>query len=335
MKVLITGAAGFIGLHVAKILLERGDEVVGLDNLNNYYEVSLKESRLEILKNYKNFTFQKMDVADSSAIADFFKKTQCSHVVHLAAEAGVLYSFENPNAFAQSNLAGFLNILEGCRHNNVAHLVYASSASVYGGTSKFPSTEHDAVDHPVSLYAATKKANELMAHTYSHAFGLPTTGLRFFTVYGPWGRPDMALFLFTRAILKNEPIKVFNFGNMTRDFIYVDDIARGIVGVLEKIPQQNPDYDFLKNDPATSSAPYRIFNIGNEKSVPLMDYISEIEKNLGTTAEKNFLPMPPGDVPQSLADTSLLKEYIGFSPQTPIAVGVKNFVAWYRDYYKV
>lgn len=335
MKVMLTGVAGFIGMHVAERLLNRGDSVVGLDNLDAYYEVSLKKARLERLKKYEKFSFEKLDVADRCDIAEFFKKTKPSHVIHLAAQAGVLYSFENPHAYADSNLTGFINVLEGCRHQNVAHLVYASSSSVYGGNTKFPSSEHDSVDHPVSLYAATKKANELMAHTYSHSFGLPTTGLRFFTVYGPWGRPDMAFFLFTRAILNNEPIKVFNFGNMKRDFTFVDDIVSGIVGVLEKPPTPNPDYDCAKNDPFSSAAPYRVFNIGNQNSVPLMDYIAEIEKNLGKTAQKELLPMPPGDVPQTYADTSLLKEYIGFQPNTPIAVGIQKFIQWYRNYYKV
>lgn len=335
MKVLVTGAAGFIGMHTALRLLERGDEVIGLDNLNDYYEVSLKEARLNSLKKYPRFRFVKMDVANPHAIAELFKKEQFSHVVHLAAQAGVLYSFTNPNAYAESNLTGFINILEGCRHQGVGHLVYASSSSVYGGNAKMPFSERDSVDHPVSLYAATKKANELMAHTYSHSFGLPTTGLRFFTVYGPWGRPDMALFLFTRAILKDEPIKVFNHGNMKRDFTYIDDIVTGVVGVLDKPPQPNPHYNALENNPAYSSVPYRIFNIGNQESVPLLDYIAEIEKNLGKTAEKLFLPIPPGDVPQTFADTTLLQEYTGFRPSTPIAVGVKNFIVWFKDYYRI
>lgn len=335
MKVLVTGAAGFIGMHTALRLLARGEEVFGLDNLNDYYEVSLKEARLERLKKYEHFHFEKIDVANQNAIATLFEKEQFTHVIHLAAQAGVLYSFTNPNAYADSNLTGFINILEGCRKHHIQHLVYASSSSVYGGNAKVPFSEHDLVDHPVSLYAATKKANELMAHTYSHSFGLPTTGLRFFTVYGPWGRPDMALFLFTRAILNNEPIKVFNFGNMKRDFTYIDDIVTGVVGVLDHPPAPNPHYDSFQNDPFTSSAPYRVFNIGNQNSVPLMDYIAEIEKNLGKTAQKELLPMPPGDVPQTYADTSLLKEYIGFQPNTPISVGVKNFIIWFKNYYQI
>lgn len=334
MKVLLTGVAGFIGMHTAERLLNRGDFVVGLDNLNSYYEVSLKKARLKRLEKYQKFSFQKLDVADKNGIAEFFKKNAPTHVIHLAAQAGVLYSFENPHAYAQSNLVGFVNILEGCRHQNVAHLVYASSSSVYGGNTKFPSSERDSVDHPISLYAATKRANELMAHTYSHAFGLPTTGLRFFTVYGPWGRPDMALFLFTRAILKNEPIKIFNFGDMKRDFTFIDDIVTGIVGVLDRPPQPNSD-DFAQKKPFLSSAPYRVFNIGNQKSVPLLDYIAEIEKNLGKTAQKEFLPKPNGAPQETFSDTSLLQEYIGFHPNTPMAVGIQKFIQWYCNYYKI
>ena len=335
MKVLVTGAAGFIGMHTALRLLERGDCVVGLDNLNDYYEVSLKEARLKRLKEYPRFRFVQENVAHQHAIAQLFQTENFTHVVHLAAQAGVRYSFTNPNAYAESNLTGFINILEGCRHNHIAHLVYASSSSVYGGNAKLPFSEHDCVDHPVSLYAATKKANELMAHTYSHSFSLPTTGLRFFTVYGPWGRPDMALFLFTRAILNNEPIQVFNHGKMKRDFTYIDDIVTGVLGVLDCPPQPNPHYDAFQNDPFESCAPYRVFNIGNQESVALLDYIAEIEKNLGKTAEKVFLPMPSGDIPQTFSDTTLLQKHIGFHPNTPVAQGVKNFITWFKDYYHV
>jgi UDP-glucuronate 4-epimerase len=317
MKVLVTGAAGFIGMHVAERLLARGDAVVGLDNLNDYYDPALKQARLDRLAPQEGFRFVRMDVADRAGIAALFAGGGFERVVHLAAQAGVRYSLQNPHAYVDSNLVGFTNILEGCRHAGVQHLVYASSSSVYGGNTKLPFSEHDNVDHPVSLYAATKKANELMAHTYSHLYGLPTTGLRFFTVYGPWGRPDMALFLFTRAILEGRPIDVFNHGKMVRDFTYIDDIAEGVVRTLDRLPE-----------------PYRVFNIGNHDPVTLNDFIEAIERATGRVAQKNFLPMQPGDVPATFADVSELAAWTGFSPATPVAVGVERFVRWYREYYK-
>ncbi|HEX6735889.1 MAG TPA: NAD-dependent epimerase [Azonexus sp.] len=335
MKILVTGAAGFIGMTTALRLLARGDTVVGLDNLNDYYEVSLKESRLARLTGHANFRFVKLDVADRSGLEALFAAERFDKVIHLAAQAGVRYSLQNPHAYIDSNLVGFTNILEGCRHNQVAHLVYASSSSVYGGNTRMPFSEHDSVDHPVSLYAATKKANELMAHTYSHLYGLPTTGLRFFTVYGPWGRPDMALFLFTKAILEGRPIDVFNHGNMQRDFTYIDDIVEGVIRVLDRTAEANPDYDALAADPATSNVPYRVFNIGNNNPVPLLDFIGAIERALDRPAEKRLLPLQDGDVPATYADTSLLNDWVGFVPATPIQDGVNRFIAWYRDYYKV
>jgi UDP-glucuronate 4-epimerase len=335
VKILVTGAAGFIGMTVALRLLARGDEVVGLDNLNDYYEVSLKENRLARLTGHPNFRFVRLDVADRAGIEAVFAAERFDKVIHLAAQAGVRYSIQNPHAYVDSNLVGFVNILEGCRHNQVQHLAYASSSSVYGGNTRMPFSEHDSVDHPVSLYAATKKANELMAHTYSHLYGLPTTGLRFFTVYGPWGRPDMALFLFTRAILEGRPIDVFNHGNMRRDFTYIDDIVEGVIRVIDRNAAVNAEYDPESADPATSSAPYRVFNIGNHDPVPLLDFIGAIESALGRTAEKRLLPLQDGDVPATFADTSLLDQWVGFAPATPIDVGVARFVAWYRDYYKV
>lgn len=335
MKILVTGAAGFIGMTTALRLLARGDEVVGLDNLNDYYEVSLKENRLARLTPHPNFRFVKLDVADRAGMEQLFATEKFDKVIHLAAQAGVRYSIQNPHAYVDSNLVGFINILEGCRHNKVKHLVYASSSSVYGGNTKMPFSEHDSVDHPVSLYAATKKANELMAHTYSHLYGLPTTGLRFFTVYGPWGRPDMALFLFTKAILEGRPIDVFNHGNMKRDFTYVDDIVEGVIRLMDKDATANPAYDAIAADPATSNVPYRVFNIGNHDPVPLLDFIGAIEQALGQTAEKRLLPMQDGDVPATYADTALLDDWVGFAPATPITEGVARFVAWYRDYYKV
>jgi UDP-glucuronate 4-epimerase len=335
VKILVTGAAGFIGMTTSLRLLARGDTVVGLDNLNDYYAVSLKESRLARLTDHANFRFVKLDVADRAGMEALFAGEQFDKVIHLAAQAGVRYSLQNPHAYIESNLVGFTNILEGCRHNKVAHLVYASSSSVYGGNTKMPFSEHDSVDHPVSLYAATKKANELMAHTYSHLYGLPTTGLRFFTVYGPWGRPDMALFLFTKAILEGRPIDVFNHGNMQRDFTYIDDIVEGVIRVLDKDATANPDYDAVTADPATSNAPYRVFNIGNNNPVQLLDFIGAIEKALDRTAEKRLLPLQDGDVPATYADTSLLNDWVGFVPATPIQEGVDRFIAWYRDYYKV
>lgn len=335
MKILVTGVAGFIGMAVALRLLARGDEVIGLDNLNDYYAVSLKESRLSQLTAHPNFRFIKMDVADRARMPDMFKAEAFDRVVHLAAQAGVRYSLKNPLAYIDSNLVGFANILEGCRHNQVAHLVYASSSSVYGGNTKMPFSEHDSVDHPVSLYAATKKANELMAHTYSHLYGLPTTGLRFFTVYGPWGRPDMAPMLFTQAILEGRSIDVFNHGQMLRDFTYIDDIVEGVVRTVDHIATANPDYNSAEPDPANSHAPYRVFNIGNSAPVPLLDFIACIEKALGKTADKRLLPMQPGDVAATFANTDALNAWVGFSPDTPLQDGINRFVTWYRDYYRV
>ena len=335
MKILVTGAAGFIGMSTTLRLLARGDEVVGIDNLNDYYEVSLKEARLARLTGHTNFRFIKMDIADRPAMAQLFDSEKFDRVIHLAAQAGVRYSIKNPNAYVDSNLVGFVNILEGCRHNKVAHLVYASSSSVYGGNTKMPFSEHDSVDHPVSLYAATKKANELMAHTYSHLYNLPTTGLRFFTVYGPWGRPDMSPFLFAGAMLAGKPIDVFNHGNMQRDFTHIDDIVEGVIRTMDRVAEVNPEYQSDTADPATSHAPYRVFNIGNNDPVQLLDFIGAIESALGITAEKRFLPMQDGDVPATYADTQLLNEWVGFAPSTPIQQGVDNFVAWYRDYYKL
>ena len=335
MKILVTGAAGFIGMTTSLRLLARGDDVTGLDNLNDYYDVSLKQSRLDRLLPHANFRFAKLDVADRGGITELFEREKFDRVIHLAAQAGVRYSLQNPHAYIDSNVVGFTNILEACRHNAVQHLVYASSSSVYGGNTKMPFSEHDSVDHPVSLYAATKKANELMAHTYSHLFGLPSTGLRFFTVYGPWGRPDMALFLFTKAILQGRPIDVFNHGNMQRDFTYVDDIVEGVIRVLDRTAVANPAYDAIKADPATSSAPYRVFNIGNNNPVPLLDFIACIEDALGKKAEKRLLPLQDGDVPATYANTDALQEWVGFVPGTSIKDGIGRFVAWYRDYYRV
>lgn len=334
MKILVTGAAGFIGMTTALRLLARGDEVVGLDNLNDYYDVTLKESRLARLTSHAGFRFVKLDVADRFGIEKLFAVEKFDSVIHLAAQAGVRYSLQNPHAYIDSNIVGFTNILEGCRHAKVQHLVYASSSSVYGGNTKMPFSEHDSVDHPVSLYAATKKANELMAHTYSHLYSLPTTGLRFFTVYGPWGRPDMALFLFTKAILEGRPINVFNHGNMQRDFTFVDDIVEGVIRVLDRVPAPDPSYDAVQSDPATSSAPYRVFNIGNSDPVPLLDFIGCIESALGKKAEKNLLPLQDGDVPATYANTDALRDWVGFVPGTPVQDGITQFVAWYRGYYK-
>jgi UDP-glucuronate 4-epimerase len=335
MKILVTGAAGFIGMTATLRLLARGDEVVGLDNLNDYYDVALKQSRLDRLTPHPNFRFHKADVADQAGMAQLFAAEKFERVIHLAAQAGVRYSLQNPQAYVDSNVVGFMNILEGCRHNKVNHLVYASSSSVYGGNTRMPFSEHDSVDHPVSMYAATKKANELMAHTYSHLFGLPTTGLRFFTVYGPWGRPDMALFLFTKAILEGRAIDVFNEGNMQRDFTYVDDIVEGVLRVLDRPATANASYDPLVADPATSNAPYRVFNIGNNSPVPLLDFIGCIEEALGRKAEKNLLPLQDGDVPATYANTDALRYWVGFVPGTPIKTGIERFVQWYREYYKV
>lgn len=335
MKILVTGAAGFIGMTASLRLLERGDEVVGLDNLNDYYDVQLKLDRLARLQLHERFRFVKLDVADRRGMEELFAAEGFERVIHLAAQAGVRYSLQNPHAYVDSNLVGFMNVLEGCRHAKVQHLVYASSSSVYGGNTRMPFSVHDSVDHPVSMYAATKKANELMAHTYSHLFGLPTTGLRFFTVYGPWGRPDMALFLFTKAILEGRPIDVFNHGRMQRDFTYVDDIVEGVIRVTDRIATPADDYDALKPDPATSQAPYRVFNIGNHQPVPLMDFIACIEKALGREARKNFLPLQDGDVPATYADVQALDDWVGFTPATSIESGIARFVDWYRAYYKV
>ena len=335
MKILVTGAAGFIGMTTSLRLLARGDEVVGLDNLNDYYEVSLKENRLKRLTALPGFRFVKLDVGDRAGMEKLFAEEKFDKVIHLAAQAGVRYSIQNPHAYVDSNLIGFINVLEGCRHHKVQHLVYASSSSVYGGNTKMPFSEHDSVDHPVSLYAATKKANELMAHTYSHLYGLPTTGLRFFTVYGPWGRPDMALFLFTKAILEGRPIDVFNYGNMKRDFTYVDDIVEGVIRVMDRNAAANPDYDPIAADPATSNVPYRVFNIGNNNPVQLLDFIGAIEEALGQKAEKRLLPLQDGDVPATYANTDQLNDWVGFVPGTTVQEGVGRFIAWYRDYYKV
>ena len=335
MKLLLTGAAGFIGMHVAHRLLARGDSVVGLDNLNAYYDPQLKRDRLARLTGHPNFRFVQLDVADRAAMPALFASEGFEAVVHLAAQAGVRHSLVDPLAYIDSNIVGFTNVLEGCRHHAVRHLVYASSSSVYGGNTVMPFSEHQGVDHPVSLYAATKKANELMAHTYSHLFGLPTTGLRFFTVYGPWGRPDMALFLFTRAILAGEPIQVFNHGKMVRDFTYIDDIAQGVVQTLDRPPQHDAGYDKALADTASSWAPYRVFNIGNHDPVPLMDFIAAIERHTGKTAQKVLMDMQPGDVPATHADVAALAGWTGFRPATSVDEGVGRFVAWYRGYFKV
>jgi UDP-glucuronate 4-epimerase len=335
MKILLTGSAGFIGFHTAQILLGRGDEVVGLDNLNDYYEVTLKEARLAQLKQYSNFRFVKMDLADREGIAGLFKQEKFQRVINLAAQAGVRYSIQNPLAYIDSNVVGFANILEGCRHNGVEHLVYASTSSVYGANTNMPFAVTQNVDHPLSFYAATKKANELMAHTYSHLYRLPTTGLRFFTVYGPWGRPDMALFLFTRNILEDKPIDVFNYGNHRRDFTYIDDIVEGVIRVLDKVPGPNPDWSGDNPDSATSTAPYRLYNIGNNQPVELMQYIEVLEDCLGKQARKNMLPLQPGDVPATYADVADLVRDIGYRPDTSVAQGIASFVNWYRDYYRV
>ena len=333
MRLLLTGAAVFIGFHVSAALLKRGDAVIGVDNLNDYYDVGLKRARLDILKGEPGFTFIKADLSDRSAMESLFSEKKPSRVINLAAQAGVRYGFVNPHAYSNSNLVGILNVLEGCRHNGVEHLVYASSSSVYGANTTLPFTVHDNVDHPLSLYAATKKANELMAHTYAHLYGLPVTGLRFFTVYGPWGRPDMSLFLFTRKILAGEPIDVFNQGHHSSDFTYIDDIVEGVVRAVDRVAQPNPDWSGVEPDPGTSSAPYRLYNIGNHSPVQLMDYIACIEKAVGKTAIKNFLPMQPGDVPATYADVEDLKTDIGFEPKTSIKQGVERFVDWYRWYY--
>ena len=333
MKILVTGAAGFIGMHCAARLLARGDTVIGIDNMNDYYDVSLKQARLDRLLPKAEFTFIEGDIADRAVMERLFATEQPDHIIHLAAQAGVRYSLENPHAYIDANLQGFMNILEGCRHHKVAHLVYASSSSVYGGNASMPFSEHDNVDHPVSLYAATKKANELMAHTYSHLYDIPTTGLRFFTVYGPWGRPDMALFSFTQSILAGRPIDVYNKGDMVRDFTYIDDIVEGVIRVLDKPATANDGYDARDPDPATAAAPYRLFNIGNGNPTPLMDYIEALETALGMTAEKNMMPMQPGDVMATSADMAELHQWVGFAPNTDVADGVKKFIDWYTAFY--
>ena len=335
MNVLVTGAAGFIGSHVCMRLLERGDAVTGIDNLNDYYDVSLKHARLDMLNPHQNFCFVKGDIADRMGMEELFANGKFDRVVNLAAQAGVRYSLINPHSYIDSNIVGFMNILEGCRHNGVKHLVYASSSSVYGANETMPFSVHDNVDHPLSLYAASKKANELMAHTYSHLYNLPTTGLRFFTVYGPWGRPDMALFLFTDAIVNNKPIQVFNYGNHRRDFTFVDDISEGVIRTLDHVAEPNPDWTGLNPDPGSSRAPWRVYNIGNSSPVNLMDYIGAIEHELGRTAEKEFLPMQPGDVPDTYADVDQLMQDVNYKPETTVQQGIKRFITWYRDYYKL
>jgi UDP-glucuronate 4-epimerase len=335
MKVLVTGAAGFIGMHVSKALLARGDVVVGIDNLNEYYDVALKEARRRRLESEDGFTFEKLDVVDLPATADVFSRERFDAVVHLAAQAGVRYSVVNPHAYAQANVVGFLNVLECCRRAAVRHLVYASTSSVYGGNRKLPFAEGDSVDHPVSLYAATKKANELMAHTYSHLYGLPTSGLRFFTVYGPWGRPDMGIFRFTKAIIRGEPVEIYNHGRMLRDFTYVDDIVRGVVAVLDRPATSDPAFNPLSPDPATSDAPYRVLNIGNEEPVPLLQFVGAIEKAVGRPAIMRLLPMQPGDVEATHADMSRLAALVPQSRIERVSLdeGVARFVAWYREFY--
>lgn len=333
MKILVTGSAGFIGFHVSQALCARGDTVVGVDNLNDYYDVTLKTDRLAQLQSLSNFEFIKLDIADREGLTDLFNRYKFDRVVHLAAQAGVRYSIENPHAYADSNLVGFLNVLEGCRHFDVEHLVYASSSSVYGANETIPFSEHDNVDHPVSLYAATKKANEAMAHSYSHLYGLPTTGLRFFTVYGPWGRPDMSPILFARAIAEGNPLKVFNYGKHRRDFTYIDDIVQGVICTLDSVAQPNPKWSGLTPDPATSKAPWRIYNIGNSQPVELLYYIECLEKSLGKTTEKELLPLQPGDVEHTFADVAALIEATGYCPQTSIEEGVGRFIKWFKDYY--
>lgn len=335
MKILVTGAAGFIGSALAIRLLERGDEVVGIDNLNDYYDVNLKLARLERLRDYKQFKFIKLEISDRTAVDGLFISEKFQRVMHLAAQAGVRYSITNPHAYIDSNVIGFINILEGCRHNAVEHLAYASSSSVYGANTNMPFSIHDNVDHPVSLYAATKKANELMAHTYSHLYKLPTTGLRFFTVYGPWGRPDMSLFMFTRNILEGKPIDVFNYGNHRRDFTYIDDIVEGIIRVIDKPAQANVSWTSNSPDPGTSLAPYRVYNIGNNNPVNLLAFIETLEKCLGKEAKKNLLPLQPGDVPDTYADISDLVNDLGYKPGMLLETGIRNFVEWYKNFYRV
>ncbi len=335
MKIMVTGAAGFIGFHTTKKLLQRGDEVIGVDNLNDYYDVSLKEARLAQIIDQPGFTFHKLDVGDREGMPKLFNETRPQRVIHLAAQAGVRYSLENPHSYVDSNLVGFVNILEGCRYNSVEHLCYASSSSVYGANTKYPFSVQDNVDNPVSLYAATKKANELMAHTYSHLFALPTTGLRFFTVYGPWGRPDMALFIFTRSILEGKAIDIYNFGDMLRDFTYVDDIVEGVIRTTDRVAVGNPDWSGDSPIPGSSKAPYRIYNIGNNQPVSLLRFIEVIEDCVGKRAIRNLLPLQPGDVVATYANVDDLIKDVGFKPGTSIETGIENFVKWYRDYYKV
>jgi UDP-glucuronate 4-epimerase len=334
MTILVTGAAGFIGMHLSKRLLEQGYEVVGIDNLNDYYDPQLKEDRLLLLKKYERFTFIKMDLVDREGILKLFETYSFPYVIHLAAQAGVRYSLQNPHAYVDSNLVGFVNMMEACRHYPVKHFIYASSSSVYGANTKMPFSTSDNVDHPVSLYAATKKANELIAHTYSHLYSIPTTGLRFFTVYGPWGRPDMAYFTFTKQILESKPIKVFNHGNMKRDFTYIDDIVEGIVRLIDKPPVSNPNWDRSCPDPSSSYAPYKIYNIGNNKPVRLMDFIKTLESLLGVKAKMQLLPMQPGDVEATYADIDDLQKAVGFQPSTSIEDGLREFVKWYKHYYQ-
>jgi UDP-glucuronate 4-epimerase len=335
LKILVTGAAGFIGSTLSLRLLARGDEVVGIDNLNDYYDVNLKLARLERLQSHDRFKFIKLEIADKQAMDELFAREKFQRVMHLAAQAGVRYSITNPHAYIDSNIVGFINILEGCRHNSVEHLAYASSSSIYGANTQMPFSIHDNVDHPVSLYAASKKANELMAHTYSHLFNLPTTGLRFFTVYGPWGRPDMSLFMFTRNILEGKSIDVFNYGNHRRDFTYIDDIVEGVIRVIDKPAQANANWSGENPDPATSRAPYRIYNIGNNNPVHLLTFIETLEKCLGKEAIKNLLPLQPGDVPDTYADVSDLVTDLGYKPATFLEDGIRNFVEWYKEFYRI
>jgi UDP-glucuronate 4-epimerase len=335
MKILVTGAAGFIGFFTAKQLLERGDTVVGLDNFNDYYDVGLKEARAAILDDYDNFAMKRIGLQDRAAMEKLFRDEGFEKVVHLGAQAGVRYSIENPHSYIDSNIVGTINVLEGCRHHDVGHLVYASSSSVYGANTTLPFSIHQNVDHPLALYGATKKANELMAHTYSNLYALPTTGLRFFTVYGPFGRPDMALFMFTKNIIEGKPIDVFNYGKHRRDFTYVDDIVEGVIRTMDHTAQPNDNWDAAHPDPGTSKAPYRLYNIGNQQPIELTRYIELIEENVGRKADKRLLPMQPGDVPDTYADTTDLMQDVGYQPGTPIEVGVKNFVDWYADYYDV
>jgi len=334
MKFLITGAAGFIGFHTSQYLLDRGDIVIGVDNINDYYDPSLKEARLSQLKDNDRFTFYKIDIIDKDAVNTIFETESPEHIIHLAAQAGVRYSIENPYAYIDSNITGFMNILEACRHNPIKHLVFASSSSVYGSNTDMPFSVNDNVDHPLSIYAATKKSNELMAHTYSNLFDIPVSGLRFFTVYGPWGRPDMALFIFTRKILNGEAIDVFNEGKHKRDFTYIDDIVEGVVRVSDNVATSNPEWNSDKPDPATSKAPYRLYNVGNNSPVELMYFIEQIEKNLNKKADKNYLPLQAGDVPETYANVDALIDYVGYSPSTSIESGIENFIKWYKDYYK-